>query len=258
MKIVRDLSEWRAIRAGAQGEIGFVPTMGALHEGHASLLRRSRSENSLSVLSVFVNPTQFDDPEDLAKYPSTLDADAEMARREGVDVLLAPAYPQLYPDAYRYKVSESELSLGLCGAHRPGHFDGVLTVVLKLLGIVRPRRAYFGEKDYQQYLLIEGMAQAFFLESEIVPCPIVREADGLAMSSRNRRLAPADRERAASLHRILREAKSALDAQTALERAGFSVDYVEDRGGRRLAAAFLGGVRLIDNIECGGSNHARL
>jgi pantoate--beta-alanine ligase len=134
------------------------------------------------------------------------------------------------------------------GAHRPGHFTGVLTVVLKLLNIAGADRAYFGEKDYQQLMLVRGMVQAFFLETEIVPCPTVREADGLAMSSRNRRLGPGERERAPRFHAALAEAKTAPEARARLERDGFAVDYVEDRGGRRLGAVRLGGVRLIDNV----------
>jgi len=228
--------------------LGFVPTMGALHEGHASLVRRSRAENDLTLVSIFVNPTQFDDPADLGRYPRVLEADLELLRAEGADFVFLPREADLYPDGYRYRVSEREWSTVLEGAHRPGHFDGVLTVVLKLLQIAGAERAYFGEKDWQQLGLVRGMADAFFLDTTIVPCATVREADGLALSSRNRRLSPADRARAPRFHATLSSAPTAEAAARDLAASGFIVDYVEDRDGRRLGAVRLGGVRLIDNV----------
>src|SRR6185437_14625833 len=140
-----------------------------------------RDENDFSVLSIFVNPTQFNDPNDFTRYPKTVEKDLEVAASLDTDYVLMPAYQDLYPDQYRYAVCEREFSKKLCGAHRPGHFDGVLTVVMKLLQLVRPARAYFGEKDYQQLLLIKDMTKAFFMPVEIVACPTVREDDGLAM-----------------------------------------------------------------------------
>jgi pantoate--beta-alanine ligase len=223
--------------------------MGALHAGHRSLLERSRRENALSVLSVFVNPTQFNDPSDLTNYPRTWEADLALAGECGVDAVLAPDFAEMYPDDYRYKLGESRFSHELCGKHRPGHFDGVLSVVLKLLNLIRADRAYFGEKDYQQYLLIRDMARALFLETEIVPCPIVRDGDGLALSSRNVRLTPENRRRAANFPRILRNAATPDEARALLTREGFEVDYVEEFEGRRLAAIRAGAVRLIDNVE---------
>jgi pantoate--beta-alanine ligase len=251
MHIVDSPCAWRTERSAipAGRTLGFVPTMGALHEGHLSLVRRSRAENDLTLVSIFVNPTQFDDPSDLAGYPRTLDADAALLEAEGVNFLLVPRERDLYPDTYRYRVGENQLSMVLEGAHRPGHFDGVLTVVLKLLEITSAERAYFGEKDWQQLTLVRGMAEAFFLKTEIVACPIVREVDGLALSSRNRRLLPADRVRAPLFHRALAAAGSAEEARRTLQAAGFEVDYVEERDGRRLGAVRLGGVRLIDNVE---------
>ncbi|PTX91766.1 pantoate--beta-alanine ligase [Opitutus sp. ER46] len=242
---------WQAVRgdaAWAGRSIGFVPTMGALHAGHEALLARARAENERVVLSIFVNPTQFNDPTDLAKYPRTLEADLALARSY-VDAVLAPEPEELYPDAYRYRVTENELSRRWEGAHRPGHFDGVLTVVLKLFNLVRPTRAYFGEKDWQQLLLVRGMVQALLLPIEVVPCATVREADGLAMSSRNRRLAPADRARAPEFARALRESPDAPTAAARLRAAGFEVDYVEDADGVRMGAVRLGDVRLIDNCR---------
>lgn len=251
LKVFSDLAAWRELRNSpewAGRTIGFVPTMGALHAGHAALLERARAENERVVLSVFVNPTQFNDPNDLAKYPRTLEADVELAR-PFTDAVIAPAPEQLYPDKYRYRVTENDLSTRWEGAHRPGHFDGVLTVVLKLFNIVQPTRAYFGEKDWQQLQLVRGMADAFLLPLEIVPCPTVRESDGLAMSSRNRRLSPAGRQKAVEFSRALRESPDAASAAARLRSAGFEVDYVDESGGVRMGAVWLEGVRLIDNVR---------
>jgi pantoate--beta-alanine ligase len=247
----QSLADWSRERADIARRgltVGFVPTMGALHEGHRSLLKRARAENACVVLSIFVNPAQFDDKADLDKYPRVLDAD--LAAADGLaDHVLAPAAGEMYADDYRYRVTEGDLSRGLEGAHRPGHFDGVLTVVLKLLNLVRPDRAYFGEKDRQQLELVQGMVRALFVPVEIVPCPTVREGDGLAMSSRNRRLSPDARARASTFPRIMRESPDARSAASALGQAGFQVDYVEDRRGVRLGAVRLGDVRLIDNVR---------
>jgi pantoate--beta-alanine ligase len=233
--------------------LGFVPTMGALHEGHLSLIERSRAENDRTMVSVFVNPTQFDDPADFDAYPRTHQRDLELLEAAGVDFVLLPRAGEMYADGFRYRVSETELSSILEGAHRPGHFAGMLTVVLKLLNIAAAERAYFGEKDWQQLSLVRGMADAFFLPTEIVACPTVRESTGLALSSRNARLSADDRERAAELHRVLASAETTDDAIDKLADAGFAVDYVDDREGRRLAAVRLSGVRLIDNVPLPGA-----
>ncbi len=243
------LAEWQTRRRSLEGRaIGFVPTMGALHAGHASLVERCRTENDVVVVSVFVNPSQFNDPKDLARYPRTLDADLRLLETLGADEVIAPAAEDLYPQGYRFRVEPASDDLVLEGAFRPGFFQGVLTVVLKLLNLVRPDRAYFGEKDFQQMNLVAAMARDFFLETEIIPCPTVREGSGLAQSSRNSLLSPEARVRAACLFRTLTSAGSAERARRALEAQGFRVDYVEDRWGRRLAAVFLDGVRLIDNV----------
>lgn len=249
--VVCNVSEWLDVRReldSSQVSIGLVPTMGNLHKGHLSLLERSRCENDVSVLTIFVNPTQFDDPSDLERYPRTLQADLSAAEETGVDYVLLPTFEELYRDHYRYRVSESALSQRFCGSFRPGHFDGVLTVVLKLLNLTRPTRAYFGEKDYQQYLLIRDMAESFFLEMEIVACPIVRDDDGLALSSRNSRLRVDQRRQAALFPALLSSCATCDEAIRALEAKGFEVDYVEDFEGRRLGAVRLGDVRLIDNL----------
>jgi len=245
------LDAWKAERTAMDADrlsVGFVPTMGALHAGHRSLLERARAENDRVVLSIFVNPTQFNDPADLQRYPRTLGADLELAGSLA-DHVLAPEPAEMYPDGYAYRVTETSLSTLMEGAQRPGHFDGVLTVVLKLLNVVRPHRAYFGEKDRQQLELVRGMVRALLLPVEIVPCPTVRDPDGVAQSSRNRRLSPAARARAAAFPRILREAADAPSAARALEREGFGVDYVQEHAGVRLGAVRLEDVRLIDNVR---------
>ena len=252
--VFESVSAWRSersaqVRAGVS--LGLVPTMGALHEGHLSLVRRSRAENDRTLVSIFVNPAQFDDPGDLAAYPRTTEDDLELLRAEGTDFVLLPRATDLYPDGYRYRVTETERSRVLEGASRAGHFDGVLTVVLKLLQIASAERAYFGEKDWQQLMLVRGMVDALFLPTAIVACPTVREADGLALSSRNRRLPPSDREKAPHFHQVLSSAPTAGAACRDLRAAGFAVDYVEDRAGRRLGAVRLGDVRLIDNVPLG-------
>jgi pantoate--beta-alanine ligase len=253
MKVVEsvaELAEHRRTRGA--GATGFVPTLGALHEGHVSLLRRAKAENARAWASIFVNPAQFDDPGDLERYPRTTERDLAILRDAGCDLVFMPRADEIYRDGYRYRVTENELSLTLEGASRPGHFDGVLTVVLKLLLLARPESAYFGEKDFQQLRLVEGLVHAFFLDTRIVRCPTVREPDGLALSSRNRLLSPAERARAPALHRVLAasmaDRRTPAEAGLALAREGFEVDYVADHEGRRLAAVRLGRVRLIDNV----------
>lgn len=247
MKLFKDVAEWQAFRATLGGDVGFVPTMGALHNGHASLVRRSVAENAHTLVSIFVNPTQFNDPNDLKKYPRTLEADIALLEAEKADFVLLPTREALYPDDYRYRISENPFSTKLCGKHRPGHFDGVLTVVMKLLQLAKAKRAYFGEKDYQQFRLIRDMAEAFFLDTQIVPCPTLREPDGLAMSSRNRLLSEAERQLAPLVYKALQANDRAL-----LEQAGFAVDYLEEHDGRRYVAATIGTTRLIDNVEISG------
>ncbi len=251
MKVFHQLSDWQLARQSAVfagKKIGFVPTMGALHAGHRALLERARGENDLVVLSIFVNPTQFNDPKDLQRYPRTLDADLALAE-DVVDAVFAPSPDELYADGYHYRVTENDLSLRWEGAHRPGHFDGVLTVVLKLLNIVQAHRAYFGEKDWQQLQLVRGMVRALFVPTEIVACATERAPDGLALSSRNARLSPAGRAQAAAFPKLLRESPTADAVAPLLEAAGFGVDYVADHENIRLAAVRLEGIRLIDNVR---------
>lgn len=251
MRIITSPHEWRDALQAERKEgktIGFVPTMGALHEGHLSLMRRARQENDLLAVSIFVNPTQFNDPKDLQAYPITIDHDRRILEQIGAQYLFTPEYHEIYPNGYAYSVEEHKISKEFCGASRPGHFTGVLTVVMKLLLLTGAQRAYFGEKDWQQYRLIAGMTEAFFLETEIVPCPLVREPSGLALSSRNALLSGEERKKAPLFYQILSSGKPVDEIRNELERAGFVVDYVKRWENRILAAVFLGKVRLIDNV----------
>jgi pantoate--beta-alanine ligase len=200
------------------------------------------------VVSIFVNPSQFNDPKDLEQYPRTLESDLALLESLGTDELLVPNASGLYPDGYRLRVEPVGDAPVMEAALRPGHMQGVMTVVLKLLGLVRPDRAYFGEKDYQQLRAVTDMAREFFIPTQIVPCPTVREASGLAESSRNRLLSPEGKEKAAWIFRALTTAANPAEARSILQAQGFLVEYVEERWGRRLAAARMEGVRLIDNV----------
>jgi pantoate--beta-alanine ligase len=235
------------------GTIGFVPTMGALHSGHISLIKKSLIENDTTVVSIFVNRTQFNDSKDFDNYPTTLEQDKILIESicGGDDniVLFTPEFESMYPENYRYKLLESTESDLLCGANRPGHFDGVLTIVMKLLNIIGATRAYFGEKDYQQLELIKGMCNAFFIETEIVPCEIIRDSDGLALSSRNKLLTKDQLSKAKDINKIIDIKKNPKEIENALVDKGFNVDYVEEWKGRIFVAAKIGDIRLIDNKE---------
>jgi pantoate--beta-alanine ligase len=253
MKVFDSISAWQTARRELNNScrVGFVPTMGALHAGHISLVEIAKRESDFTVASIFVNPTQFDNKTDLEKYPRNIAKDIELLSSASVDALILPNSNEIYADNYQFKVSETEISKILCGHYRPGHFDGVLTVVLKLINIVRPQSCYFGEKDFQQYLLIKKMSEALFVDTNIVACPIVRETSGLAMSSRNERLNADARNKAALIYKSLIEFKNKPSAavKNLLTENGFKVDYVEDHWGRRFVAAHIDEVRLIDNVK---------
>jgi pantoate--beta-alanine ligase len=278
MEIIRTISWMKEAVRQARAEnhvVGFIPTMGALHEGHISLIRRARSDCSRVYVSIFLNPTQFGPNEDLSKYPRTFERDVEQLTDAGVDILFAPDANQIYPTGFRTYVNVEGLSERLEGRSRAGHFRGVATVVLKLFEVVQPQFAYFGRKDAQQVRILQQMAIDLNLHVEIVACPIVREPDGLAFSSRNTYLNPKERRAAASLYRALDEARRELNAGTrdALQlqttiREVLSgeplarVDYVEivdaesfepvstigTRPLYALLAVFIGKTRLIDNL----------
>ncbi|MGG6309544.1 pantoate--beta-alanine ligase [Paenibacillus macerans] len=286
---IRAVREWvkdarfAAARQGKELKVALVPTMGYLHEGHASLLRKARAENDLVVLSIFVNPIQFGPGEDYERYPRDPEKDLALAEREGVDIAFMPGVEEMYPRTTQTKVKVSELTERLCGASRPGHFDGVTTVVSKLLHIVQPDQAYFGQKDAQQVAVIAQMVQDLNLDVNIVPCPIVREEDGLALSSRNVYLSAEERQAALVLSRSLREAQThaetmehvtagelRVDLRRAISAEPLAViDYVEiadfpglmpladadrlDADGRErnvliAVAVKFGSTRLIDNV----------
>jgi len=259
-------AELARARASLAGPVGLVMTMGALHEGHAELIRHARARDVPVIVTIFVNPLQFGPHEDLSRYPRTLDADLDLCRAEGVDVVFAPAVDEIYPHGEpAVRVDPGPLATVLEGASRPGHFDGVLTVVLKVFNVVRPDFAFFGEKDYQQLALIRAMVADLDVGVRIVGVPTVREPDGLARSSRNRYLSAEQRELALSLSRALRAGASAtggpagvLAAARAEIPAGVEVDYLAltdprlgpapERGpARLLVAARVGTTRLIDN-----------
>jgi pantoate--beta-alanine ligase len=268
------MSAWTET-ARAQGErIALVPTMGALHAGHVSLLAEARRRAQRVVLSIFVNPMQFGPQEDLAKYPRDLAGDLAKAASVGCDLAFVPEAASMYGPSYQTAIDVREVSQGLCGARRPGHFVGVATVVCKFFNIVRPHVAFFGEKDFQQLAVIRRMVTDLNLPVEIVGLPTVREPDGLAMSSRNAYLSPADRQRATALHAGLSAAKALVDkgerrASVLLEAATAEIarrvdriDYLEvraaddlaplgtiDRPAVILVAAFVGRTRLIDNLR---------
>lgn len=255
--------------------MGLVPTMGYLHEGHVSLVRRCREENEITLVSIYVNPTQFGPGEDLERYPRDLGRDLAILEDEGADLVFAPGDAELYPSGFSTYVEEERLSRVMCGASRPGHFRGVCTIVAKLFNILTPHRAYFGRKDYQQLQIIRRMTRDLHIPVEVIGCPIVRESDGLARSSRNGYLTPEERQRAASINRALkliqrRSAEGQDDTaslrETALaslrEEASIEPEYLDIRDAETLEtletvdrpavaaiAAPVGAARLIDNVQ---------
>ena len=276
----------RAALSRARGDtIGFVPTMGSLHEGHLSLIRRARAENDSVIISIFVNPVQFDRNNDYQGYPRPLERDLAMASEEGVDVAFVPDVEQVYPEGYSTFIEvRGSLTDVLCGASRPGHFRGVTTVVTKLFNIIRPDRAYFGQKDLQQAAIIKRLVRDLDMGVEVVTLPTVREADGLALSSRNRHLSGEQRRTAVSIHRALTRATELLisgetdtavivcEVRGVLNEGGIArIDYVsvvdpetleevsEARPGAVVAvAAWVGDIRLIDNTALGVGPESQL
>lgn len=211
MTVINSIKELQAVLDAARKDnktIGLVPTMGALHEGHASLVRRSVSENDITVVSIFLNPTQFNDPKDLERYPRTLESDCALLDECGAQIAFAPSVAEMYPEPDTRHFSYPPTDEVMEGARRPGHFNGVCQIVSKLFQIVDADRAYFGEKDYQQIAVIRRMVADLGFKLEIVPCPVIRQADGLAMSSRNTLLAPEERETAAAIYRIMKESRT--------------------------------------------------
>ena len=270
------MSAWSEAARGRGERIALVPTMGALHRGHLSLLAEARRRAQKLVLSIFVNPMQFGPQEDLAKYPRDLPGDLAQAASVGCDLAFVPEAASMYGPGFQTAIDVREVSQGLCGARRPGHFVGVATVVCKFFNIVRPHVALFGEKDFQQLVVIRRMVTDLNLPVEVVGLPTVREPDGLALSSRNAYLSPSDRQRAATLFAGLSAAKALVDkgelhvsvllatAKSEIAARVDRIDYLEvraaedlqpldriDRPAVMLVAAFVGGTRLIDNLRMG-------
>lgn len=278
MKVIQTIKELRTELKQFREEgklIGFVPTMGALHEGHASLVRRAVAENDVVVVSVFVNPTQFNDSNDLVKYPRTLEADCRLLEKEGATLVFAPSVEEMYPEPDTRRFHYAPLDTVMEGKYRPGHFNGVCQIVSKLFLIVEPHYAYFGEKDFQQLAIIREMVVRLDMPVRIVGCPIVREEDGLALSSRNARLSAEDRIHALAISRTLFDSltysktHTVAETQTFVEKAiaeseGLELEYFELVDGNTLQkisswdetdyavgciTVYCGEVRLIDNIK---------
>ena len=256
MNVVQTIEETRlALEPSRGGSIGLVPTMGSLHEGHIALLRSARAENETVVMSLFVNPAQFGDASDLAKYPRDEERDLELAREAGADLVFAPSVDEMYPPGFQTWVDVTELGAILEGRFRPGHFRGVATIVLKLLNIVRPTRVYFGQKDAQQVQVIRRLAADLAVEVELRIVPTVRDADGLPLSSRNARLTAEERAAALALPRALTTRDRAAALAELASSNGLEVDYVEvvDFDPPVLAGAVrVGSTRLIDNVPLEG------
>ncbi|ADQ40253.1 pantoate/beta-alanine ligase [Caldicellulosiruptor acetigenus I77R1B] len=277
MVVVQKIQEMKEIvkRLKKEGKsIGFVPTMGYLHEGHLSLVRLSKQQNDITIMSIFVNPIQFGPNEDYDRYPRDFERDKSLAEKEGVDYIFYPSVEEMYPEDFKTVVSVKKITEIMCGKSRPGHFDGVATVVLKLFNIVNPDRAYFGQKDAQQLAVIKQMVKDLNLDVEIIPCPIVREQDGLAMSSRNVYLSEEERKSATVLYRALNLAKEMIEKgekdvssikrameEMILKEKYTKIDYIEFVNNETFEiiskvegkvlialAVFVGKARLIDNI----------
>jgi pantoate--beta-alanine ligase len=274
MQVVKTIAEIRALRQKLVGSVGFVPTMGFLHEGHLALVRKAKTENSVVAVSIYVNPTQFGPREDFGAYPRDMDRDLELLREEGTDIVFVPSDGEMYPTGFGSWVDVEKVTERLEGAARPGHFRGVATVVAKLFNIVQPTRAYFGQKDAQQVVVIKKMAADLNMDLEVVIVPTVRESDGLAMSSRNVYLSPEERQAAAVLFKALtlaqrlqssgeRDAEKIRRQMAALIRKKplAQIDYVSiadaetleeldllDRPAVASLAVRIGKTRLIDNV----------
>jgi len=270
---IDETRKWLAEIREAETTLGFVPTMGALHRGHLDLIRQAGRQNRAVVCSIFVNPIQFNNPEDLEKYPRTLEKDLILLEHEGCDMVFSPSVEEMYPGPVTQKYDFGELEHVMEGKYRPGHFNGVAVVVKKLFDIIGPDKAYFGEKDFQQLRIIQALVRLENIPVEIVPFPTVREADGLAMSSRNMRLNAEERMLAPEIYQTLLQAKEFAGrlsveeirnlSAARLEHKGFNVDYFEIADSSTLqavtsweqsqeiiacVAAFLGKIRLIDNM----------
>lgn len=248
LKVLKSVSEIQKYRYGLfESSIGFVPTMGSLHEGHFELIRQAKKNNKVTIVSIFVNPTQFNNRNDFETYPDHLETDLEALRNLEVDAVITPQESDIYPNGYHFKLTENKDSIDLCGSTRPGHFDGVLTVLIKLFNLIKPSDVYMGLKDFQQYKLVKNMATDLFLDIQIHGVPTVREKSGLALSSRNLNLKPEHRIIADEYARVFSQDKPLEEIRADLEKLDLKIDYLVEKWGRKFVAVFIGDVRLIDN-----------
>ncbi len=253
MKVITDIKEWQHIRNHLPNDlkIGFVPTMGCLHQGHTSLIKNSVEKNNITVLSVFINPTQFNDPADYERYPKTLDTDIEMARQLGVNYVITPDIDSLYPNGnHLFLETDHPFSKIMEGQYRPGHFSGVLTIVMKLLVLIRANNVYFGQKDYQQYFLIAELIQNYFIQTDINLCATIREASGLPFSSRNTKLSTDERKTIETFYEFFyrNHPHSLTQVIEKIAELKMTYDYLEVHNNRLFFALRVGPIRIIDNI----------
>jgi len=252
MEIINNINAWKSIRAKLTGTIGFVPTMGSLHRGHQSLVERSMQENDLTVVSIFINPLQFNDPNDYQNYPQTLDTDMVLLEQLNVDYLFSPNKEDLYPQSHTFMIDTDHPYTDILeGKHRPGHFSGVLTIVAKLLNLIAADRAYFGKKDYQQYLLVKAMARDLFIGTDIIACDTIRENSNLPYSSRNVRLSLEERSLADKaiglIHQTNRQTIAAIKQE--LTKLDLDLEYLEIKDKRVYSAIKINTCRIIDNFS---------
>lgn len=274
IQLIKTIAEMQAIAQGWEKTVGFIPTMGALHRGHLSLVEKAKEENEILVVSIYVNPSQFSPNEDLSNYPRTLERDIKLLEKLDVDYVFFPSDREMYPDGYLTWIEVNEITEILCGKSRPSHFKGVTTIVTKLLNLVNPTSIYMGEKDFQQLTIIKKMVKDLNMPFNVVGCPLIRENDGLALSSRNKYLSSGEREDALSLYRSLKKAKELYHNGTLeisvikkemnriISEANGMIEYIEfinpqnfhkvdklNAGIRILLAVKIGHTRLIDNME---------
>ncbi len=250
--VITSITEWQRIRAtmfSMNKSLGLFMTMGNLHAGHIHLLQRSLADNDTTVMSLFVNPTQFNDKNDFKNYPCTLDNDIKLCEEIGVDYILYLEYEDYYPDDYQYQIQETQISKLFEGEIRLGHFVGAMTIIMKVILLTKAHRCYFSEKDYQQLLLVQGLVKAFFLDIDVVACPIIRDAYGVPHSSRNNLLSESAYALAKQFINIFHTYKDNKVIQDKLGKIKIKVEYVADFKGRKIIAVQIGKIRLIDNIE---------
>lgn len=247
MQIIQNINDWKKIRQAITQPLGFVPTMGNLHIGHSSLIKKSTEETAQTIVSIFINPTQFNVKEDFNNYPKSLENDIALLENLNIDYLLLPTKEDIYVDNYKFQLQFHESKPGMENLYRPNHFTGVLTVVMKLFNLVKPNVAYFGEKDYQQCMLVHDMVKAMHMDIEIKSCPTIREASGLAYSSRNNRLSSNGKKLADNFAKIFHSNHSMDEIAKQLNSLKIKIEYLTEQYNRRFIAVIIENIRLIDN-----------